>query len=112
MPGLAVAEEDSYSSYDNYSSMATYRTINLKPSTYAELVKYKVGGKTFDEILRIFMDRVEPYELDPKFWAEMERELARMKKGDYVTLDELERELRLGRYARKPHATKSRPRNR
>lgn len=84
--------------------MATYRTINVKPATYAELVKYKLGGKTFDEILRIFMDRVEPYELDPKFWAEMDQELARMKKGDYVTLDELEREFRLGPHAPKPAA--------
>ena len=94
MTEATAIQQYSYSSYSNYSPMA-YKTINVKPSTYEELVKYKIGGKSFDDILRIFMDRIEPYELDPRFWAEMDRRLAEMRRGDFVTHEELLRELGL-----------------
>lgn len=38
----------------------TYRTVNLKPETYERLQTYKVGGMSFDDVVRFLVDRVDP----------------------------------------------------
>lgn len=59
----------------------TYRTINLSAQTYERLSMYKVGQRTYDEVICELMDEVAP----EKFY---ERELAE----HYRRLDEMERE--------------------
>lgn len=38
----------------------TYRTVNVKPETYERLRTYKVGGMSFDDVVRFLMERVDP----------------------------------------------------
>lgn len=48
---------------------STFTTVPVKPETLRRLRSYKVGGKTYDDVLNAFMDET-PTEA---FWKEMER---------------------------------------
>lgn len=37
----------------------SYRTVNVKPETYAQLQTYKIGGMSFDEVIRFLMERTD-----------------------------------------------------
>jgi hypothetical protein len=37
---------------------ASFTTLSLKPSTLRRLRSYKVGGKSYDEVLNEFMDEI------------------------------------------------------
>jgi hypothetical protein len=70
-----------------------YRTVNLTPDNHQRLKAYKVGGRSFNDVIGDFMDMIDPMEMYQSFLEEHNRRLERMKRGDYVTLDELKAEL-------------------
>ncbi len=72
-----------------------YRTINLKRSTYQKLSMYKAMGKTFDDVINNILDEVDPMEMYEQALAEHNRRLEAMKAGEYVTLDELKKKLKV-----------------
>ena len=39
-----------------------YRTVNLLPGTYDRLLRYKVAGRSFDDVVLHLMDRSSPSE--------------------------------------------------
>lgn len=71
----------------------SYKTVNVAPSTYERLRTYKVAGKTFDEVLNALMDRTDPRDLHAAILREHQRRLRRMKRGDFRTLEDLDRAL-------------------
>ncbi len=58
----------------------TFTSVPVKPETLRRLRSYKVGGKTYDDVLNAFMDET-PTEA---FWKEMDR---RMKERPRLTWD-------------------------
>lgn len=44
------------------ASVARYTTISLRPDTVRQLQLYKTGGKTWDDVLKEFMDNFAPEE--------------------------------------------------
>lgn len=46
-------------SYNSYNTMPSrYKTIPLRPRTYARLTAYKWGGASYDDVLNNLMDSV------------------------------------------------------
>ena len=72
-----------------------YKTINLKPTTYQKLLRYKHMDRTFDEVIDEMMDEVDPMEMYEKALGEHRERLKAMKEGEYVTLDELKKNLKV-----------------
>lgn len=67
--------------------LTTFTSVPVKPETLRRLRSYKVGGKTYDDILNAFMDETPTVE----FWGEMDRRLKEeprltwdSKKGKFV----------------------------
>lgn len=53
------------------ATKTTFTSVPVKPETLRRLRSYKVGGKTYDDVLNEFMDETPASE----FWAEMERQM-------------------------------------
>ncbi|MEA3137154.1 MAG: hypothetical protein QOC71_1435 [Thermoplasmata archaeon] len=66
----------------------TFTTVPVKPETLRRLRSYKVGGKTYDDVLNEFMDET-PTEA---FWKEMDR---RMKEEPRIPWDDVKKRLKL-----------------
>lgn len=62
----------------------TFTSVPVKPETLRRLRSYKVGGKTYDDVLNDFMDETPTAE----FWKEMDR---RMKEEPRLTWDSKKR---------------------
>ena len=75
--------------------MAT-RTITLLPETYATLRRYKVGGKSFDDVIRDLMEEVSPSETYAHELVVHRKRLKRMRKGQLMTRAELRRRISSG----------------
>ncbi len=65
----------------------TFTSVPVKPETLRRLRSYKVGGKTYDDVLNAFMDETPTAE----FWKEMDRQMKEeprlvwdKKKGKFV----------------------------
>lgn len=65
----------------------TFTTVPVKPETLRRLRSYKVGGKTYDDVLNEFMDETPTVE----FWKEMDR---RSREPD-IPWEDVKRKLRL-----------------
>lgn len=50
---------------------ASFTSLSLKPETLRRLRSYKVGGKTYDDVLNAFMDETPT----AAFWKEMDRQM-------------------------------------
>jgi predicted CopG family antitoxin len=72
-----------------------YRTVNLKEETYRQLTLYRVAGKSFDEVIRDLIARVDHEEFMAEEIELHRKRLAEMKKGKFVTLGEMEARLGL-----------------
>ena len=72
-----------------------YRTINLRPATYEKLLRYKHMGKTFDQAIGDILDEMDPVEMYQEALEEHKRRLKAMEEGEYVTLAELKRKLKV-----------------
>jgi len=71
-----------------------YKTINVRPETYQRLTLYKVGQKSFDQVISDFMAEVEPDEFYRKLLKIHRQRIAEMKReGGGISLDEMERRL-------------------
>jgi len=70
-----------------------YKTINLDPETYERLQAYKIGQMTFNDVIDNFIETMDPMEMYQDFLEEHYRRLARMKAGEYDTLDDLKASL-------------------
>jgi len=67
----------------------TYRTINLKPTTYERLLRYKHMDMTFDDVIDRILDELDPNEMYQAAIEEHEMRLKAMGEGEYVTLASL-----------------------
>lgn len=67
---------------------STFTTVPVKPETLRRLRSYKVGGKTYDDILNEFMDET-PTEA---FWKEMDR---RLKEERVIPWEQVKKNLKL-----------------
>jgi len=67
-----------------------YKTINVNPETYDRFVYYKHANMTFDDVLNEMMDRISEEDFYRHILEEHKEEIRRMKKGDYLTEDELD----------------------
>jgi predicted CopG family antitoxin len=72
-----------------------YRTVNLKEETYRQLTLYRVAGKSFDDVIRNLIARVDHEEFMAEEIGLHRKRLAEMKKGKFVTMAEMERRLGL-----------------
>jgi len=66
-----------------------YRTINLKPTTYEKLLRYKHMGMTFDEVISDILNDFDPIEMYEDSLEEHNLRLKAMEAGEYITLDQL-----------------------
>jgi threonine dehydratase len=66
------------------ASRTTFTSVPVKPETLRRLRSYKVGGKTYDDVLNDFMDETPTAE----FWKEMDR---RMKEEPRLVWDSKKR---------------------
>jgi len=69
------------------AARTTFTSVPVKPETLRRLRSYKVGGKTYDDVLNEFMDETPASE----FWAEMERQM----KAPTVPWEQVKRRLKL-----------------
>jgi len=67
-----------------------YRTINLDPQTYEKLVYYKHGNMTFNDVINELMDTISEEEFYMKILKEHRRTIKEMKKGEYLSQEELD----------------------
>lgn len=72
-----------------------YRTINLKPTTYEKLLRYKHMGMTFDEVISDILNEFDPIEMYEESLEEHNIRLKAMEAGEYITLDELKKKFRV-----------------
>jgi len=66
----------------------TFTSVPVKPETLRRLRSYKVGGKTYDDVLNEFMDET-PTEA---YWKEQAR---RLKEEPDIPWDEVRKKFRL-----------------
>ena len=60
------------------------KTVQLDDETYEALKSYKVGGLTFDQVIRRLMEKEDPEEFQREYRAWQKRLLSNMKKsGDF-----------------------------
>jgi len=71
----------------------TYKTINVTEGTYDRLVYYKHGNMTFDEVLNKLMDEISEEEFYRSILEEHKRIVEDMKKGNYLSREDLEKYL-------------------
>jgi len=63
------------------------KTIQLKEATYEQLQGYKVGGLTFDDIIRRLMERLDAGEFQREYREWQKRVVANMRRsGDFREL--------------------------
>ena len=70
------------------ASRTTFTSVPVKPETLRRLRSYKVGGKTYDDVLNAFMDETPTAE----FWKEMDR---RLKEETDVPWEKVRKKLKL-----------------
>jgi hypothetical protein len=64
--------------------LTAFTTVPVKPETLRRLRSYKVGGKTYDDVLNEFMDETPT----AAFWKETERQ---MREEPRLTWDKAKR---------------------
>lgn len=63
------------------------KTVQLDEATYEALKSYKVGGLTFDQVIRRLMEKQDPGAFQREYRAWQKRLLANMRKsGDFKPL--------------------------
>lgn len=63
------------------------KTIQVDDATYEALQTYKLGGMTFDDVIRRLMEHQDPEEFQQEYRAWQERVLERMREsGDFEPL--------------------------
>jgi predicted CopG family antitoxin len=72
-----------------------YRTINVKPSTYEKLRRYRHMGRTFDEVIDRILDELDPLEMYQAALEEHNSRLRGMSKGEYLSLSELKKKYKV-----------------
>ena len=72
-----------------------YKTINLKPATYEKLLKYKNSGESFDDVINSMLEEIDSVELYEDVLDEHKSIVKEMEKGEYATLDEVKKKLKL-----------------
>jgi len=78
-----------------------YRTINLRPETFARLRLYQTGGKSMSDVVDSLMDSIEPEAVHERELRIARKRLKEMReRGTGMSLDELERDLDRRRKAR------------
>jgi predicted CopG family antitoxin len=71
-----------------------YKTINVRPETYTRLLLYKHAGLSFDEILNEIMDIIPEDKFYRLVMKEHKERMKKIKAGEYVESDDLEKALR------------------
>jgi hypothetical protein len=69
------------------AAVSKYTSLPVRPSTLRALQAYRVGGKSYDEIILDFIEANPPQ----SFWKEIERRA----KAPELSLDEVRRRLGL-----------------
>ncbi|MBI5000249.1 MAG: hypothetical protein HZB92_01800 [Euryarchaeota archaeon] len=69
----------------------TYRTINVRPTTYQRLLRYKHMDMTFDDVIDNILDEVDPIEMYQAALKEHNKRLEAMNDGEYTTLAALKK---------------------
>lgn len=70
-----------------------YKTINVAPETYERLVLYKHAGMSFDEVISEMMDMMSEEDFYKHVLDEHRRRLKKIKAGEYVEADDLDKAL-------------------
>ena len=68
-----------------------YKTINVSEETYDRLIYYKHANMTFDDVLNEMMDEISEEEFYRVILEEHRKEVKRIKNGDYLSEDELDK---------------------
>ena len=71
----------------------TYKTINVAPETYDQLVFYKHAGMTFDSVIREMMEMIPEEEFYHHVLEEHRKRMKRVKSGNFIDSDDLEKAL-------------------
>lgn len=72
-----------------------YRTINVRPTTYERLLRYKHMDMTFDEVIDNILDELDPIEMYQAALKEHTKRLKAMNDGEYVTLGTLKKKYKV-----------------
>lgn len=59
------------------------KTIQLRDETYSDLKVYKVGGLTFDEVIRRLMEKQAAEDFHEEYRKRQRKVLANMKKSGH-----------------------------
>lgn len=70
----------------------TYKTVNLKPSTYERLRQYQVGGLSMDAVINSLMDRVDVSKFYEDKLKMFQRRLREARSGKARPAEELRKE--------------------
>jgi len=71
----------------------TYKTINVSPITYDKLRSYKHVGMTFDDVLNRLMEMIPEEEFYNHVLEEHRKRLKKIKAGEFIGSDDLDRAL-------------------
>ena len=65
----------------------TYKTINLTPETYEQLLLYKHGRMTFNEVLKEIMKIVPEEKFYKHILEEHHKRVNKMKEGEFIKIE-------------------------
>ena len=71
----------------------TYKTINVAPETYDQLLFYKHAGMTFDSVIREMMKMVPEEDFYRQILDEHRKRMKKIKAGSFIESDDLEKSL-------------------
>ncbi len=71
----------------------TYKTINVSPNTYDQLVLYKHAGMSFDAVLYEMMQIIPEEKFYRHILQEHRKRMKEIKAGDFVESDDLDEAL-------------------
>ena len=72
----------------------TYKTINVSPNTYDQLVLYKHAGMTFDAVLNEMMKIVPEGEFYGHILQKHRKRMKKIKAGDFIESNDLDEALK------------------
>ena len=71
-----------------------YKTINVSPNTYDQLVLYKHAGMTFDAVLNEMMKIVPEGEFYGHILQKHRKSMKKIKAGDFIESNDLDEALK------------------
>ena len=70
-----------------------YKTLNISHTTYERLLVFNHGNMTFDDVINRLMEQVSEEKFYKEVLKEHRKRLKKMRAGDYITREELDKAL-------------------